>query len=106
MTICYNAVEKLADDVALLSFENAMQSFEEQVSQNMDVTQLGFTRNDTKGKIYFKQVDLISYMLPSPENNNEYTFIPVWAISSMNATSIQSITLINAMDGSLVDILY
>ncbi len=106
VTICYNAVEKLADDVSLLSFENAMQSFEEQVSQNMDVTQLGFTRNDTKGKIYFKQVDLISYMLPSPDNNNEYTFIPVWAISSMNSTSVQSITLINAMDGSLVDILY
>ena len=72
----------------------------------MDITQLGYTRNDNKSKLYFKEAYLMSYMLPSPGDKYEFTFIPVWVINSVNNNIVQSTTVINAMDGSLIDIQY
>ena len=48
----------------------------------------------------------MSYMLPSPGDKYEFTFIPVWVINSVNNNIVQSTTVINAMDGSLIDIQY
>lgn len=106
VTLFYSVEELLSEDVPLLTFDNAMKCFEKEVSENMDITQLGYTRNDNKSKLYFKEAYLMSYMLPSPGDKYEFTFIPVWVINSVNNNIVQSTTVINAMDGSLIDIQY
>ncbi len=106
ISIYYSIEEVMSEDVPLITFENAMKCFEKEVAENFDITQLGYTRNDNKQKIYFKEISLVSYMLPSPGDKYEYTFVPAWVINSVNGTSVQSTTLINAMDGSLIDIQY
>ena len=106
IALFYSVEELMSEDVPLITFENAMKCFEKEVAENLDITQLGYTRNDNKQKIYFKEISLVSYMLPSPGDKYEYTFVPVWVINSVNGTSVQSTTLINAMDGSLIDIQY
>ena len=96
----------MSEDVPLITFENAMKCLEKEVAENLDITQLGYTRNNNKQKIYFKEISLVSYMLPSPGDKYEFTLVPVWVINSVNGTSVQSSTLINAMDGSLIEIQY
>ena len=104
MTIGFNVVEKVSEDVPILTFENAMKAFEEAAINNFDTSQVSVT--DSNKKVYFKNAYLLYYPIPSPDKEGEYIFAPVWAVESVNGSVTQSTTLINAMDGSLVEIVY
>jgi hypothetical protein len=104
ITFGYNMKEIMSEDVPILTFENAMKAFEEAVRDNIDISKLGLA--DSKTKIYFKNAYFMYYPIPSPNKMGEYIFAPVWSIESVNGTITQSTTIINAMDGSLVEIFY
>ena len=104
--ICYSFDDQVSEDATLLSFDNAMEALKKATQENLDVDQ---ARRNMKTTIKFDQIRLMYYPLESPNDNTEYTYIPVWVVdATYNAEGgwVMDRIIINAMDGSLIDILY
>ncbi len=104
--IPYSFDDQVSEDATLLSFDNAMEALKKATQENLDVDQ---ARRNMKTTIKFDQIRLMYYPLESPNDNTEYTYIPVWVVdATYNAEGgwVMDRIIINAMDGSLIDILY
>ena len=104
--IPYTFDEQVSEDATLLSFDNAMEALKKATLENLDVDQ---ARRNMKTTIKFDQIRLVYYPLESPDDNSEYTYIPAWVVdATYNAQGgwVMDRIIINAMDGSLIDILY
>ena len=96
----YDFEEKLSDNVALLSFENAMASFKNGVTENLDMTKV------TGNSLTVNYAELSYYPIPSPDKKGEVTFAPAWMISLYSNGFEIGCAIVNAMDGSLIEIRY
>ena len=93
--------ECLSEQVAILPFETAMDVFQENMAKEFDVTK-------AKGRSpVFKDARIGYYPVPSPENPDEYTYIPVWEMYIYaGETYCVGQVVMNAMDGSIILIDY
>ena len=90
----------LSENVALLSFENAMLSVRNGVTEQLDLSKV------TGSSAEVGYVELAYYPITSPEKKGEVTYAPVWTISLESNGYQFACVLVNAMDGSVVDIIY
>lgn len=98
LALKYSFSERLADNVAILSFDKAMDSFIEGASNNLDSSNLELA-DDT---IEFGSVDLVYYPTKS-ENESEYMMVPAWSVEAQNKNKQTVVrVLINAIDGSYI----
>ncbi|MBR0146986.1 MAG: hypothetical protein IJM25_10030 [Eubacterium sp.] len=92
--------DMLSENVALLSFENAMLSVRNGVTEQLDLSKV------TGSSAEVGYVELAYYPITSPEKKGEVTYAPVWTISLESNGYQFACVLVNAMDGSVVDIIY
>ena len=103
--IGWNFEECLSEQVAIMPFDTAMESLEAQIAKNLDLTKV------TASALTLFNLRFGYYPVASPQNPLEYTFIPVWivGINSGNGTTAgyyMGEAIVNAIDGSLIDIKY
>ncbi len=101
----YNFEEELSDNAELLNFNTAMQAFKKAASENLDLSQL--SQSESRN-LTFTEARLIYFPVSSPDNPDDTTYVPSWAVigtnggSSGNGHSILTIFIINALDGSFI----
>ena len=98
--LTYNFEEKLSENVPILSFENAMASFRNGVEESLDMSKV------TGASITADYAELAYYAIPSPDKKGEATFVPVWVIPLKSGSYEFGAALVNAMDGSIIEIFY
>ena len=98
--LTYNFEEKLSENVPILSFENAMASFRNGVEESLDMSKV------TGSSVTVDYAELAYYAIPSPDKKGEATYVPVWVIPLRSGNYEFGSALVNAMDGSMVDIFY
>ena len=95
--------EEITNNVNIISFEEAMNSFVEGAEKNIDVSKI----EDTDSDVVFESIDLQYYPVPIDGSSNEYNLLPVWVMHADNSKRETMVTvLINATDGSYVDVFY
>jgi len=103
--IGWNFEECLSEQVAIMSFDTAMETLEEQIANNLDVTKV------TASTLTIRQLRFCYYPVESPKNPNEYTFIPAWIAGIISGNGANNgyylgDVVMNAIDGSLIEIKY
>ncbi len=96
--IFYDSMEMKSQDTNILSFENIKESVRDIIENEIDV-------NMVQGSNYINidKIELKYYPIVNPENDMEFTILPVWFFYS-NTKSFR--LLVNAVDGSMVFIKY
>ena len=82
-----------------------MECLKKAVQNDLDVE---IASHNNGSSILFDDISLRYYPQVSPDDNSEATYIPVWVVNATNKNQGYSdiSILINAVDGSLIDILY
>ena len=93
--------DMLSDDVQLLSFEDVMQAFIKEAQDNISEE-----KAKDIGKLSFRNLDFVYYPVASDDDPDDCTFLPVWEFEARSDRGPVARVLINATDGSLVDIFY
>ncbi len=96
--IFYDSMEMKSPDTNMLDFENIKESVRDIIENEIDV-------NKVQGSNYINidKIELKYYPIVNPENDMEFTILPVWFFYS-NTKSFRM--LVNAVDGSMVLIEY
>ena len=89
--------EQMSEDVPVLDYESMLHAFESDLTASLDASEL------SKSSITFSEARFVYYPIPSPDVQGELTLVPAWEFSSMD---YDTFVLINAMDGSLIEIMY
>ena len=91
----YQFEEKLSDNVPVLNFDSLVPALENGLTNSIDPTMFS-------GKsINIQEAYFMYYPMPSPDDQNECTFIPAWEFFT---TDYNTLILMNAMDGSIISI--
>ena len=91
----YQFEEKLSDNVPVLNFDSLVPALENGITNSIDPTMFS-------GKsINIQEAYFMYYPMPSPDDQNECTFIPAWEFFT---TDYNTLILMNAMDGSIISI--
>ena len=99
--IVYDFEECLSDRTNILSFEKTVEAMQENLIRELDVSKV------PGSKLTVSEMTLAYFPIPSPENNGECTYLPVWCASLYsNDSYMLGILIQNAVDGSFVKILY
>ena len=94
-TYNYEFEEKLSDNVPVLNFDSLVPALENGITNSIDPTMFS-------GKsINIQEAYFMYYPMPSPDDQNECTFIPAWEFFT---TDYNTLILMNAMDGSIISI--
>ncbi|MBQ9278677.1 MAG: hypothetical protein IJ224_08585 [Lachnospiraceae bacterium] len=80
-------------DTAMLDFENIKEAIRDCIENKIDVSKLDINY------INIDTIDLKYYPFQNPQNEKEYTMIPVWWV---NCSTKNFMMIINAVDGSLL----
>ena len=92
--------EEVADSANVLSFENLKNAFVTAVSENVDSSQV-----DTDA-LHFKNMNVVYYGVADPDNASEGTMVPALWVHAVDGTRDTLEVIINALDGSLIEIKY
>lgn len=87
--------DKMSDNVPILDYDSVLKAFEKNMKENIDPAKI------KNSLITFTEVRLVYYPVNSPDVPGEITLVPAWEFGEMN---YDLFVLINAMDGSLLDI--
>jgi hypothetical protein len=94
-TYNYQFEEKLSDNVPVLNYDSLVSALENGITNSIDPTMFS-------GKsINISDAFFMYYPMPSPNDQNECTFIPAWEFCT---TDYDTLILMNAMDGSIISI--
>ena len=93
------AEEQLADQVQILAFDNLMEAFREVIKTDFEMSKVNGQ------ELSFDTAILGYYPISSEEHPGEYTLIPVWILPA-TSNGIVAYVLVNAVDGSMVEIIY
>jgi hypothetical protein len=100
----FQMTDKEDENVSLLSFRDMLEKADENISEY-------YKKYDTKyGTVEFNNICLTYYPVADEETENTYMYIPVWILSQSEAddyyskTYPQQMVVINAMDGSVIDL--
>lgn len=96
-------VTDITENVQILDENKIKECFKDAVMNKIDKEKIG----DRK-KLYFDELYLSYYPVNNPNNEREYTCIPVWEFRTKPEKTnvgdvVQFVVYINAIDGSLVD---
>lgn len=97
LTNTFEYTELMSEDVPVLDYESMLHAFENDLTASLDPSEL------SKSSITFSEARFVYYPVPSPDVQGELTLVPAWEFSSMD---YDTFVLINAMDGSLIEIMY
>ncbi|MBQ9608139.1 MAG: hypothetical protein IJV15_01680 [Lachnospiraceae bacterium] len=90
-----------AEDTTLIGIDALKDTFKDIMMNEYDASK------QVMKNVTFKSMEFDYYPLANPENDNEFTYVPVWVINAeSNNQMIYSRVIINAVDGSLVYIEY
>ncbi|MBO6166568.1 MAG: hypothetical protein J6O17_09430 [Eubacterium sp.] len=89
--------EKMSENVPILDYESVTKAFEDDLTETL--TAVDF-KNST---LNFEDVRMVYYPAKSPDVEGEMTLVPAWEF--MNGTC-DTFVMINAVDGSLLDIIH
>ena len=92
-----NFDEKLSDNVPVLSYDNLIGAFESEMSAKLDATKCN------SNSLNFTYAEFCYYFVDSPDTPGESTLVPAWVFWD---EPHDMYVIINAMDGSLIEILY
>ena len=99
--IGYQFEECIADQVAILSFEQAMTATQENIAAELNHAKI------PSSSVELHEAYLRYYPTPSPDKQNEFTYIPAWVVPiQQNAADRFAYCVTNATDGSLIEIGY
>lgn len=93
----FEYTELMSEDVPVLDYGSMLHAFENDLTASLDPSEL------SKSSITFSEARFVYYPVPSPDVQGELTLVPAWEFSSMD---YDTFVLINAMDGSLIEIMY
>ncbi len=94
MPVAHNCGEIISEDSTLLSFDRAMEAMKSAIENDVNLN--GAT------KLEFDYLDLEYFPVKSPDDPNEYTFVPAWVAYGHNKGAYNARVVINAIDGSLL----
>ena len=96
-------VKDVTENVRLLDGERIAESFRDIVSEKLDHDKL-----EGRNKLYFTSMKMYYYPIQNPSDETEFTYIPVWEFKTNddNQGKDPVCVLVNAIDGSLVDVVY
>lgn len=94
MPVTYKCEDILTEDSTLIKFDKAMEALENALENEVNLK--GIT------KINFDYMELNYFPVKSPDNPDEYTFVPAWVIYGDNKSDDLVRVVINAIDGSLL----
>jgi hypothetical protein len=92
--------EKVTESTSVLSFENLKAAFVTAVSEQTDTSKLDVEN------LYFKDMTMIYYGLPNPDDPLEGTLVPAIVINAMDGTFDRMEVTLNIVDGSVIAIKY
>ena len=93
--------ECLSDQVAILSFENAMKVVQQGLEKQFDSSKA------TGDTVEFRDAQLVYYPVQSPKDPAEFTYVPAWLLYAYtNNAYMMGEVLANATDGSILAINY
>ena len=93
--------ECLSDQVAVLSFENAMKVIQQGLEKQFDSTKA------TGDTVEFRDAQMVYYPVQSPDDPAEFTYVPAWLLYAYtNNAYMMGEVLANATDGSIIAINY
>ncbi|MBO6166102.1 MAG: hypothetical protein J6O17_07035 [Eubacterium sp.] len=92
ITACYNIHDMVTEDSKILSFDSAMDALRKGLEKDVP----GIT------KCNFNDIGLYYYPVKSPDNPEEYTYIPAWVLAGTYGGSLKGVVILNAIDGSIV----
>lgn len=98
LPISYNVDGTITEDSTLLSFDSAMEAMETAIEKECDL------KGNTK--CTFDYVELNYFPVKSPDDPNEYTFVPAWVAYGSYHGPIMGRVVINAIDGSLMQCIF
>ena len=96
-------IKDVTENVRLLDGERITESFRDIVSEKLDHDKLA-----GRNKLYFTSMKMYYYPIQNPSVETEFTYIPVWEFKTNDDNKGKSpvCVLVNAIDGSLVDVVY
>ncbi len=94
MPVSYNCGEMITEDSTLISFDRAMEAMESAIQNEANL-------NGTT-KLEFNYLELDYFPVKSPDDPNEYTFVPAWVAYGNNRGEYTGRVVINAIDGSFL----
>ena len=98
LPISYNVDGTITEDSTLLSFDSAMEAMETAIEKECDL------KGNTK--CTFDYIELNYFPVKSPDDPNEYTFVPAWVAYGSYHGPIMGRVVINAIDGSLLQCIF
>lgn len=99
----YSFKEKTVENVKVLSFNDALDSFVKEAPNKLDLSKEKRVDNNVK----FNYIQLVYYPIPKDESSNEYRLVPAWSLDTLNSSKEPiARVLINAEDGSYITTLF
>lgn len=103
ITAKYSFKEKTVENVKVLGFKDAMDSFVEKAPDNLDIS----LENKVEDSATFNTIQLVYYPVAKEGSNSEYRLVPAWSLETMDSDSaVVARILINAEDGSYITTLF
>ena len=98
--ISYDYEKCLTEQVAILSFDPATECLEQVISNNLDVSKV-------KGEtMKLDDLEFVYCAFPSPNDPIQCALIPVWKVTVVSGTSVICRVVMNAINGSLIEMKY
>ena len=98
--ISYGYEKCLTEQVAILSFDLATECLEQVISNNLDVSKV-------KGEtMKLDDLEFVYFAFPSPYDPIQCALIPVWKVTVVSGTSVICRVVMNAINGSLIEMKY
>ncbi|MBR1598523.1 MAG: hypothetical protein IJ661_06435 [Lachnospiraceae bacterium] len=98
-------ITDVTENILLLDSGRILESFKDIIINDLDMEQLKGLR-----RLYFNRMTMCYYPVQNPDDENEYTYIPVWEFmtngSALNSGGKSVVVYVNAIDGSLIDAVY
>ncbi len=97
MTYNVNYEEVMSDNAPILDYDSVTKALEKNLTENLTAAEF---KSDT---LNLSEARMVYYPVPSPDVEGEMTLVPAWEFVNSN---YDVFVFINAMDGSLIDIIH
>ena len=89
--------EMMSDNVPILNYDSITKALEDDLTESLTAAEF---KSDT---LNLSEARMVYYPVPSPDVNGEMTLVPAWEFVN---TNYDVFVFINAMDGSLIDVIH
>ena len=98
----YNFIEKVSENVDILSFEDGMKAFETAMADKLDLA-----KTNIKSEQYsFNHMGFYYCPVPTDKTEKEFLLVPAWVGEISKAGSTKARGIISAVDGEFIKLIY